>query len=103
MPAMTSRSHPLQIDTIELSPGRLGLTFCPGKKQPDALSGSWDRDLELDLAAVRQWGAAAVVTVMGQHELDDLQVPNLGQAIEAGGIDWFQLPIVDGGCSWAGR
>jgi len=50
----------------------------PGKKQPSAISGAWDRDLRVDPPAIRQWGAVAVITAMEPHELDELQVPDLG-------------------------
>lgn len=60
----TSVSHPLRIATIVSGMpgiGRVGLTFCPGKYDPHGMSGAWDRDLALDLDAIREWGAAAVV------------------------------------------
>ena len=34
-----------------------GLTLCPGKKD---LSRDWDRDLDNDLTAIRQWGVKVV-------------------------------------------
>ncbi len=43
--AKTSATHPLQIGELGLRNGRLGLTFCPGKQQPGALSGAWAHDL----------------------------------------------------------
>ncbi len=43
----TSLTHPLQIATFQPFPGsgKIGITFCPGKVQPGAMSGSWNRDL----------------------------------------------------------
>ena len=72
----TSTSHPLQIAAIVAGAGlgRVGLTFCPGKKDGHAMSGAWDRDLGLDLDAVKAWGAAAVVTLVEAHELTLLRV-----------------------------
>jgi ADP-ribosyl-[dinitrogen reductase] hydrolase len=32
--------------------GRIGITFCPGKYQPDAATGVWHRDLNIDLNAI---------------------------------------------------
>ena len=98
MNARTSQSHPLQIDTLEpAGQGRLGLTFCPGKHDPHAQTGAWDRDLEADLCAVLDWGASAVVTLMEAHELEFLRVPDLGDRIGQAGLHWWHLPIVDGG------
>ena len=60
----TSVSHPLQIAEVSADSGygRIGLTFCPGKSDRHALTGAWERDLDLDLDLIRNWGAAAVVT-----------------------------------------
>lgn len=93
---MTSLSHPLRIDAVAAPGGGLvGMTFCPGKKQPDAAMGAWDRDLDLDLAGVRGWGAVAVVTLMEEHELAKYQVGRLGAAVGAVGMEWHHLPIID--------
>jgi ADP-ribosylglycohydrolase/protein-tyrosine phosphatase len=91
----TSQDYPLRIDTLDVSSGRLGLTFCPGKKQPDWENAYWERDLEADLARIRDWGAAAVVSAIQEHELDELGVPDLGDAVEALAIDWHHIPIRD--------
>lgn len=73
------------------------MTFCPGKKQRHSKFGSWwDRDLDVDLEAIRSWGAVGLVTLMEDHELIDLRVPNLGANCKASGLDWFHMPIVDG-------
>ena len=72
----TSVSHPLQIATIAPGMsgfGRVGVTFCPGKYDPHAMSGGWDRDLAVDLDAIRDWGAAAIVTLVEPKELTLLE------------------------------
>lgn len=97
----TSLSHPLQIAEIRpaLEPnaayGRIGVTFCPGKKQLSAVSGAWDRDLGIDLDAIAAWGAAAVVTLVEEHELESLQVTGLGAEVRARHMAWYHLPIRD--------
>ena len=67
----TSLTHPLQIAAVDAGPefGRVGVTFCPGKYDPHAMSGAWDRDLATDLDAIRDWGAAAIVTLLEPKEL----------------------------------
>ena len=98
MHARTSQSHPLQIDTLgPVGRGRLGLTFCPGKRDPHAQTGAWDRDLDTDLRILRDWGASTVVTLMEMHELQLLRVPDLGERVSRTGLCWWHLPIVDGG------
>ncbi len=97
----TSESHPLRIDSVAVGPGygRIGLTLCPGKKQTDAQSGVWDRDLNQDMAAIKAFEAAALVTLMPDSELDSLGVPprQLRDKASEIGIEWYQLPIPDGG------
>jgi ADP-ribosyl-[dinitrogen reductase] hydrolase len=96
-PKLTSRTHPLKIAALELGHGRgrIGITFCPGKKDPRSLSGIWDRDLALDLGSIAEWGAQAVVTLVEAHELDALKVPNLGAETTRRHMAWHHLPIPD--------
>jgi ADP-ribosyl-[dinitrogen reductase] hydrolase len=93
----TSLSHPLQIAEVRVAErcGRLGITFCPGKKQEYGMTGPWDRDLELDVAAIARWGAQRVVTLVEPHELVALKVPGLGDAVARHGMQWTHLPIRD--------
>ena len=94
----TSLTHPLEIAAISAGPafGRVGITFCPGKYDRHAMSGCWNRDLSLDLDAIRDWGAAAVVTLVEPKELILLRVERLGEEVLRRRMLWFHLPIVDG-------
>lgn len=93
----TSLTHPLEIASLSAGPtfGRVGITFCPGKYDRHAMSGYWDRDLFLDLDAVRDWGAAAVVTLVEPRELVVLRVEHLGEEVLRRRMLWFHLPIID--------
>jgi ADP-ribosyl-[dinitrogen reductase] hydrolase len=94
----TSLSDPLHISVVSGGPGlgRVGITFCPGKYDPDGGEGRyWDRDLTLDLDKVHDWGAVAVVTLLEPHELRLLHVERLGEEILRRKMRWFHLPIVD--------
>ena len=83
MKPRTSHSHPLEIAALDTpGGGRIGMTFCPGKQDPFAMTGAWARDLDTDLAAIRAWGASALVTLMEQHELVHLRVGRLGEAVQ---------------------
>src|SRR4030088_1550456 len=77
----TSLTHPLQIAAVTAGSefGRIGITFCPGKYDVHAMTGEWDRDLALDLDTIRDWGAAAVVTLLEPKELVLLRVERLGE------------------------
>ena len=93
--AKTSESHPLRIDTVRPADecGRIGITLCPGKKQPVAASGSWDLDLDLD--KVQHWGATAVISLITDQELDCLKVRGLPDAVQKRHMEWWHLPIPD--------
>ena len=95
----TSQTHPLEIAEVAAGPGmgKIGITFCPGKKQAHAASGAWDRDLVLDFTAIDRWNAAALVTLLEAHELESLGVPRLGNAVHDDHMIWYYLPIRDGG------
>jgi ADP-ribosyl-[dinitrogen reductase] hydrolase len=59
------------------------------------MSGAWDRDLALDLDAIRDWGASAIVTLLEPEELTLLRVERLGEEVRRRNMLWFHLPIVD--------
>ena len=91
-----SISHPLQIAEVRApGGGAIGVTFCPGKQQRYAATGAWERDLELDLTAIRDWGAGVLVTLVTPEELRELQVESLGETARSLGLNWLHLPIRD--------
>ena len=93
-----SENDPLRI--AEVRPrsdyGLIGITLCPGKKDPDASFGPKDRCLVVDLDVVRDWGAAAVVSLITDDELNLLSVGDLGEEVKARHMTWLHLPIRDG-------
>ena len=93
----TSITHPLLIAEVQAKAGqgRIGITFCPGKHQPDAMTGGWRRNLGIDLDAIRDWGAVAIVTLVEEHELRALKVPDLGKKVRDRHMAWYHLPIKD--------
>ena len=96
MTIRTSETHPLLIPWVETpAGGRIGMTLCPGKVDPTAITGRWERDLQLDMEAVRAWGADALVSLVEEGELEFLQVPGLGEQAQILGIRWYHLPIRD--------
>ena len=76
----TSESHPQLIQFVEGywgndSKGVLGITFAPGKKQPNASSGSWYRDLDTDLKRIREfYKIDVVVCLIHKQEFTKLQI-----------------------------
>jgi ADP-ribosyl-[dinitrogen reductase] hydrolase len=95
--AKTSLSHPLEIAELSTGPGlgKIGITFAPGKHDPSAQSGSWNRDLATDLDAIAEWGASVVLTLLEEHEMALLRIPNLGAEVRRHNMEWLHLPISD--------
>ena len=94
---MKSQDNPLRIAeiTVGRQGGRIGITFAPGKKQSYGLTGPHDRDLGADLDTVAAWGAAAVVTLMEEHELARVKIADIGAEVRARHMEWHHAPIVD--------
>ena len=94
----SSRSHALRIATATAGGdyGRIGITLCLGKTDPAGLTGAWARDLDLDLDAIADWGATAVVSLITDQELDRLAVRDLPGAVRDRHMEWWHLPIQDG-------
>jgi len=94
---LDSSSSPLRIDTLTLpgNHGQIGMTICPGKKDPGISGRAWNRDLETDLDVISAWGADAVVTLMEDFELEMLGVATLPSLLLGRGIEWHHLPIRD--------
>ena len=91
---------PLIIAAVDTRPGwgAVMISCCPGRTD-------MDHDLAMDIASLRRAGAAAVITLTEQDELDELEVPGLGQAVREAEMAWFHLPIVDYGApnaEWEG-
>lgn len=79
-------SHPYSMKSLPHAPGTLIFTPCPGT-QASALAES--------LEALKQAGAAALVTLMSDRELKENGVDQLGVEAKKHGLEWFQLPIED--------
>ena len=92
MTIRTSESHPLQIATLPVGAGSVGVTLCPGKQGDSVFGAGWARDLATDIAVIREWGASAVVTLLEEHEFERLGVRALPEAVRAAGFEWHHLP-----------
>lgn len=90
----TSLSSPLKIACVQPSDwkGCLGVTLCPGKVDEPR---QWRRNLNVDLKAIRDWGAGMILTLIEDHEFELLGVENLGNRTLSAGISWQHLPITD--------
>ena len=98
MPATkTSLSHPIRVDWLPTPwPGKVGLTFAPGKRDPYSPNGPWDRDLAADLARLRNaYEVTHLVTLMEDHELELLHNSALRAEAANAGLQPHRLPIVD--------
>ena len=99
MSVKTSFSDPLRIDSLALADrlGTIGMTICPGRKGSSMAGGSWDRDLDADLAVVRAWAPDIIISLLEDHEFSLLGIPEFRNSVESARLPWVFLPIVDGG------
>ena len=93
--ARTSETDPLLIAQVTAGAGLVGLTICPGKRGDSVFGTAWERDLDADVRVIREWGAAAVVTLIEDHEFEMLGVERLSAAVRDAGMQWHHLPIRD--------
>jgi protein-tyrosine phosphatase len=92
----TPKSYPADRDGIDPREGERDRPYpLSWEKDAGALAGAWNRDLGIDVQAIRSWGANAVVCLMEDFELKLLGVEDLPSAVEAAGIRWLHLPIRD--------
>lgn len=95
---LTSETSPLRIDVVPApgTPGLIGMTLCPGKKDPYAAFGAWERDMAADLQVIRDWGASTIVSLLQEPEFALLGVADFEEQVSAN-FRWLSLPIPDRG------
>jgi ADP-ribosyl-[dinitrogen reductase] hydrolase len=95
----TSESDPLQIQSVTADGNRglIGMTLCPGRKGSRAVGGSWDRDLDADLAVLKAWDPAMTISLIEEPEFAGLNVPQFRSVVSASSLAWTFAPIPDGG------
>ena len=92
---MNYKCSPLRIASPAAFPN-LGLSLCPGKLDPYAMTGPTSRNLQEDIAVIKNWGASLVVSLLEDFELELLGVRDLGKAVAEAGMEWRHWPVVDG-------
>jgi hypothetical protein len=97
----TSQSDPIRVDFLpadeRLGPGRLGMTFAPGKKAP-GIAGQWERDLDADLERlVREYDARVLVSLLAPYEYEAYGILDLPSATDKHQLELLRFPIPDGG------
>ena len=93
----TSITHPLRIDwlPVEGDEGCIGMTLCPGKYQPVAQTGSWNRQLDLDIEVIKENSTSTLISLVTEEDMEILRVTQLPEYLEASGIEWIHLPLPD--------
>jgi ADP-ribosyl-[dinitrogen reductase] hydrolase len=97
----TSDSSPIRVDFLPVRsvglPGRIGMTFAPGKKGRGATS-TWDRDLPTDLHRLhRTYSTVILVTLIESSERELLRIPTLIEEAASAGLEIIEFPFPDGG------
>ncbi len=90
---------PLFIDWVPIpgTGGVIGMTICPGKKDDGRFSGFWERNLDSDLQAIKEWGAVALVSLIEWYEFRFLRVEDLPEKAGIFGLRWMHLPMPEMG------
>jgi protein-tyrosine phosphatase len=93
----TSDTDPIRVDfltQVDLDlPGRIGLTFAPGKKDYEW---HWDRDLDVDLRRLREhYKVDCLVSLMEAPEYAALHVAALAKRAATYGLTRRWFPIRD--------
>lgn len=101
-PLRTSDTHPLQVDFLPpettRTRGRIGMCKAPGKKDPEGWHARWERDLDKDLARLRDvYETHVLVTLMEDDEMRARGMGALIEATRAHAIESFWHPVVDMG------
>lgn len=93
----TSLTHPLYVSWFPLDRdhGKLGITLCPGKYQPVASTGSWNRQLDVDLQALADSGVTRLISLITDEDMQVLRVPDLPVEVARLGLAWDHLPLPD--------
>jgi protein-tyrosine phosphatase len=95
---------PLRVDWLEAAefadrrPGRLGLTFLPGKHGPSMRypGRTYRRELTRDLESLRVAGVRVLILLVEDHELARWGDPSIVERAGAAGIEVDRRPIPDG-------
>lgn len=95
-PTRTSASHPLPIAVLRPgSPGRIGVSPCPGLTGVHTPYGNVARDLEADLDRISAWGARHVLCLVRGDDLHDVGLGNYEEDLRRRGLRLWHLPVVD--------
>jgi protein-tyrosine phosphatase len=95
---------PLRVDWIEAGafgdarPGRLGLTFLPGKRGPSLRYPGrvYRRELDADLATLHELGVRRMLLLVEDSELERWSDPGIVARARSRGIEVARRPMPDG-------
>jgi ADP-ribosylglycohydrolase/protein-tyrosine phosphatase len=98
----TSTGSPLRVNEVDLAAteggaatgGRLAITFLPGKKLEGWTGPHW-RDLDTDVARLRELGVDALFLLVEDAELEAAMVLDLPEVLAEAGIELLRFPIRD--------
>ena len=97
---LTSEDRPIRVDFVPLAPdipGKLGLTFAPGKKASAMHAGGrWERNTRLDLTRIRdEYGCALIVPLIEAFEFRSLGIEDYFDLCTELGLEVLWTPVTD--------
>jgi ADP-ribosyl-[dinitrogen reductase] hydrolase len=69
--------------------------LCPGKYQPIASTGSWGRQLDVDVQALVDMGVSRLISLITKEDMQVLRVTDLPGEVAHQGLAWDHLPLPD--------
>lgn len=99
----TSANNPIRVDWVDLKriprykdyPGRLGMTFTPGKRHEGYTADHW-RDLDADVERLRApYGVDTLLLLIEDHELRLTRTERLAETLERASIELLRHPVRD--------
>lgn len=100
MKTKTSETSPIIINQVvppsNQNQGWVAITLAPGKKTTGTYN-YWDRDLDTDLARLKDQGTTTLVPLIEDDELVRLKIPNLVESAQTRGLEVIRFPFHDGG------
>ncbi|MCC7110249.1 MAG: hypothetical protein IT382_13235, partial [Deltaproteobacteria bacterium] len=95
----TSVTDPIDVAwLLDELPGKIGITFAPGKHGGSKSGARWERDLAMDLdLLVGRHGMGVQVCLLEDEELVRLKIGKLVEEAERRGVTVLRRPIPDGG------
>ncbi len=101
---LTSTRNPIRVNWVDIAhvpglaalPGRLGMTFLPGKRRSGIAGDHW-RDPDIDAARLRDhWHVDTLLLLVDDYDLEAAHVGDIAACMKRNNVDLVRFAIPDG-------